>query len=220
MLHASASFAGLLFRMLPCSSQGVLQQHRWAAPLDVAEFILGCMQAACCQMLGASGHHPPGLGARRQGISKPIEAKLRPKGMGMGYNDYSEHKLVMPDEEKKAAAAAAAAEGAAAAGPGKVRECFDLQPCASQHPHGPPNQQALRKVLVPTLADLAGAWRRAGFLGRGDFCILHGMLWKDAVKLAPRHAYQTETPLLDAVACRLHALKPDLARRPRRLLWT
>lgn len=42
---------------------------------------------------------PPAL----QGISKPLEAKLRPKGMGMGFGDYTEHKLVAEDKAKEKA---------------------------------------------------------------------------------------------------------------------
>jgi tuftelin-interacting protein 11 len=51
-----------------------------------------------------------GLGRNRQGIAKPVEAKLRPRGMGMGFGDYQETKM-----EVKKTAAQEAAEAADAA---------------------------------------------------------------------------------------------------------
>jgi len=49
-----------------------------------------------------------GLGRSKQGIAKPLEPKMRPKGMGMGFGDFTEAKMELPgakkEEEEEAAA--------------------------------------------------------------------------------------------------------------------
>ncbi|KAK2080442.1 hypothetical protein QBZ16_000295 [Prototheca wickerhamii] len=81
-----------------------------------------------------------GLGRDGSGIARPLEAQMRPKGMGMGFGDRPEPKLLRPDAVPEAAAEEdeAEADGSAALDGARARKA-------------PPRQQASQRA----------AWRQA-----------------------------------------------------------
>ncbi|WOK99533.1 hypothetical protein Cni_G08245 [Canna indica] len=90
-----------------------------------------------------------GLGKNAQGIVAPVEAKLRPKNMGMGFNDYKEAKLPALNE--------AAQEKA-----GQEKAASSMVPTRSKEKRWLKQKQGKKKVEVMTADELLAKKQEQG----------------------------------------------------------
>ena len=121
MLHCQHSHQKLLYRIMQSAAQrakaqaalrqkeAVKAKPRTGAAADIGKFeqhTKGFGQKMLEKMGYVAGQ---GLGSKGQGISRPVEAKVRPQKAGLGAGGHSEHKLSMEVEQPKAEPAVSAA---------------------------------------------------------------------------------------------------------------
>ena len=122
------------------------------------------------KLLQKMGYKGGGLGKNQQGIEKPVEAKMRPKAMGMGFNDFKEKEVSLPAPPGKEREGEE--EGKPSVSEGRANEKLWKKKHAGRRVEYKTAAQLLEekqaggKEVTQTILDMRGAQVREGGRGR------------------------------------------------------
>ena len=139
------------------------------------------------KLLQKMGYKGGGLGKNQQGIEKPVEAKMRPKAMGMGFNDFKEKEVSLPAPPGKEREGEEGGKPPVSVSEGRVNEKLWKKKHAGRKVEYKTAAQLLEekqaggKEVTQTILDMRGEQVRERRRGRGRFGDRFLQAWRKAL---------------------------------------